>query len=184
MSEEEYLDVLDESGNKTGKKELKSKIHAKGLWHNSAHIWILNSKGQLLLQKRSPLKISHPNQWDISAAGHCPAGLESIDNAIKEINEELGVSTKPKDLIYLFRAEAQSVQNNKTFFNNEFDDVYLLEKDLEIDKLKLQKEEVSEAKWFDIDTLKNKIANNDSDFVPHPSEYPKLFEILKEKYVR
>ena len=47
----ELFDVLDEQGNKTGKTENKKIIHEKGLWHSAVHIWIYNSKGEILLQK-------------------------------------------------------------------------------------------------------------------------------------
>ena len=53
---EEYLDILDEQGNKTGKTKLRSEVHHDGDWHKSVHIWILNSKGDVLLQRRSLTK--------------------------------------------------------------------------------------------------------------------------------
>lgn len=77
---EEYLDVLDEKGNLTGEKKLRSEIHAKGLWHKVVHgihfisahsaVWIVNSKGELMVQKRSEIKESYPGLWDISSAGN------------------------------------------------------------------------------------------------------------------
>ena len=47
----EYLDILDENGNLTGEKKLRTEVHRDGDWHKAVHVWILNSKNQLLLQK-------------------------------------------------------------------------------------------------------------------------------------
>ena len=60
-----------------------------------------NDKKELLLQKRSVTKKSHPNCWDISGAGHIRAGESVIDGAIRELKEELGVEVEEKDLQYI-----------------------------------------------------------------------------------
>ncbi len=67
---EELIDVLDEDGNMTGRVETRSKVHEIGLWHRIVAIAIINSKGQLLMQKRTMSKKSNPGKWDISVAGH------------------------------------------------------------------------------------------------------------------
>ena len=71
---EELIDILDEKGNKIGVSKTRGEVHAKGLWHQAAHVWIYNSKGEILLQKRSMQKESWPGRWDISAAGHVQQG--------------------------------------------------------------------------------------------------------------
>ncbi len=87
----EYLDVLDEKGNPTGEKKSRTEIHRDGDWHQSAHIWIMNSKHELLMQKRSPNVENEPNLWDISSAGHIPTGANALDTAMREVREELGL---------------------------------------------------------------------------------------------
>lgn len=54
----------------------------------------MNDKKELLLQKRSATKKSHPNFWDISGAGHIRAGETVTEGAIRELKEELGVEVK------------------------------------------------------------------------------------------
>ena len=49
----EYLDIVDEQNNLTGKTEERDIIHEKGLWHREISVWIMNQKGEVLLQKRS-----------------------------------------------------------------------------------------------------------------------------------
>ena len=171
----EYFDILDENGNPTGQKKLRNQVHKDGDWHKSVHVWIMNEKGELLLQKRSPTKESHPNKWDISFAGHIEAGATSIETVIKEGAEELGIKISEKDIQFLFTYKKSSVLNNGTFINNEFNDVYLLRKELDISKIKLQKEEVSEVKWYSIDELKKALVDRKDEFVSHNEEYEELF---------
>lgn len=47
---EELLDILDENGNLIDVKT-RADAHAKGLWHKSVHVWVINSKNEILLQK-------------------------------------------------------------------------------------------------------------------------------------
>ncbi len=70
----EMFDVLDKNGNKTGDVKTKKELHENGLWHSAVHVWIYNSKGEILLQKRSMKVTNWPGRWDISVAGHIPAG--------------------------------------------------------------------------------------------------------------
>lgn len=178
----EYVDVLDEKGNKTGEKKLRSEVHRDGDWHESAHVWIINSRRELLIQKRSPNKDSHPNEWDISSAGHIPAGCSIIDSAARELEEELGIKLQEKDFEYLFTVKSQKALNEGTFINNEFHNVYFVEFDLDIDKFRIQKEELSEIKWIDFKELEKIINSGDKNFVSHPEEYEKLFAVLRKKY--
>ena len=47
---EELFDVLNEKGQYTGRVETRQKCHKEGLWHKAVTLFILNSKGQVLLQ--------------------------------------------------------------------------------------------------------------------------------------
>lgn len=176
----ELFDVLDNKGNYTGKTKPRAEVHRDGDWHKAVHIWIMNNRGQVLIQKRSPQKDSHPNEWDISAAGHLSAGETSIGTAIKEMREELGVQVQEADFKYLFTFVSQSVQQGGVFINNEFEDVYLLKLDLDISKLVLQKEEVSEVKWIDQKDLSEVYEKKDTSFVQHQEEYAKLLTFLDD----
>ncbi len=86
----EYLDVVDENNNVIG-KETRANIHKQQLFHRAVHIIVLNSKGEMFIQKRSHLKDSYPKHWDVSAAGHLNVGESYEDAAIRELEEELGV---------------------------------------------------------------------------------------------
>ncbi len=174
----EFLDVLNENGEPTGQSLSRKEVHDQGLWHRAAHIWILTSKGELLIQKRSIKKLSSPGMWDISAAGHLSAGETQIEGAIKEIGEEVGLEVTPEELIFLGTTKQSSVQNNGTYFNNQFSDIYVLRRDVRVEELKIQESEVDEVKLIPWEEFQKLVQNNDPDVVPHSQEYPILFKYL------
>jgi 16S rRNA (adenine1518-N6/adenine1519-N6)-dimethyltransferase len=79
------------------------------LRHRAIHIFLFNSAGELLLQKRSPWKDRHPLLWDSSAAGHVAAGEEYDATAARELREELGV-TAELSLVGKLRASEETGQ--------------------------------------------------------------------------
>lgn len=58
----EVLDILDKNGNRTGEVKPRKEVHSNGDWHKGFHIWIINSKKELLIQRRSPNKDVYPNK--------------------------------------------------------------------------------------------------------------------------
>ena len=168
----EYVDVLDEFGEKTGVVKERSIAKKDKDYTLAAHVWILTSDKHILLQKRSFNCNNFPGMWDMTG-GHVRAGENSLEAVRRELLEELGVSIDISELQFLFRLPAQ--KNSKPMFL----DVYLLEKDVELNQLVLQKEEVEEACFvpcshlYDWNTEMGKL-------VPQPY-LSDLFHILKEK---
>ncbi|KAI9070830.1 hypothetical protein K1719_047207 [Acacia pycnantha] len=125
--QEEYLDVLTKSGQKTGISKPRGDVHRDGDYHRAVHVWIFaESTQELLLQRRADCKDSWPGLWDISSAGHITAGDSSLISARRELEEELGL-TLPRDafeLLFVFLQEC--VINDGKYINNEFNDVYLV----------------------------------------------------------
>jgi len=87
----EMFDVLDENGIPTGEVVSRDEVHKRGLWHECVHICIINSKNEILLQRRSCEKEKYPDLWDISVAGHLTTGAFAMDALFLEIMEEVGV---------------------------------------------------------------------------------------------
>ena len=174
----ELLDVLDSSDQPTAEIQPRNLVHKLGLRHQAAHVWIINSRDELLIQRRAPTKKSHPNLWDISVAGHVSAGDTPLTAALREITEEIGIIPKPADLKYLFTVTQQETLNQGTYLNREFQHVYLVHLDLDLSRLKLQTSEVSQVKYIPVDELKQLVNSGDPSFVPHPQEYAQLFTAL------
>ncbi len=94
---EEIFDVVDKDNKVIGKAP-RSEVHARGLWHRATHVIILNSGGEMLLQKRSMTKDLYKGFWIDAAAGHLDAGETYESAARRELKEELGISTRLRKL--------------------------------------------------------------------------------------
>ena len=100
------LDEVDLEGRPTGRTADRGRVHREGIRHRTAHVWIfrtVDGRDEILLQKRSAAKDSFPDCYDISSAGHIPAGLGFRESARKELREELGVTSRPGDLHFCGR---------------------------------------------------------------------------------
>lgn len=175
----ELLDVLDENGNKTGEVETKEEIYKKGLWHRSVHIWIMNDNQELLVQKRNPFKKTYPNLWAVSSAGHVLAGEDSVESGLRELKEELDIDAKKEELEFMFTIKR--VQPYHDSYMHVFDDVYLLHKNIDVEKTKLQVEELTDIKYVYYEYLENIFREGDKDYVPYTEEHEKLFSLLEDR---
>jgi len=167
QSPDEIFDVYTEDGLPVGTAR-RADVHARGLWHRSAQIWIVRSDRSLLLQKRSSYKDVFPDCWDVSCAGHVDAGEEPLAAAVRELCEELGLSISPERLQPLF-----TLRKSFTFGalqDNEINHVFLLRlEDAEIPAP--APGEISELRWIDAAALPG-VAEEDPDhFVPHGIHY-------------
>ncbi|URE45021.1 Peptidase family M49 [Musa troglodytarum] len=187
LQEEEHLDVLTRTGEKTGVSKLRSLVHRDGDYHRAVHVWIYSESTQeLLLQKRADCKDSWPGQWDISSAGHISAGDSSLLSARRELYEELGIDL-PKDafeLLFVFLQEC--VINNGNYINNEFNDVYLVTtlSPIPMEVFTVQESEVSSVKYIHWKDYKNVLEEGDEQYVPYDvtGQYGQLFIIIEQRY--
>ncbi len=177
----EYFEIITPEGHSTNIFKPRDEVHQKGLWHRAVNVWFLNSKHELLIQKRSAHKESFPNAWDISCAGHMSQGDTSMGAAIREVQEELGIKINESDLEFLFSLPYQYVIHNGKFINNEWNDVYLVKGDWDLKEYKLDPQEVAEVQFIFYKKLEQIIIQKSFDFVPHDEEYKKLFVLLHQR---
>lgn len=173
---EEYVDILDElTGKKTGEIITKKEAHRKGKWHSAIHIWIFSSDmKKILLQKRCPNKDLFPNMWDISVGGHISSGEEPLVSARRELSEELGL--KPEDYNFEYVDVIKEKFVDGDIVSNEYVTIYKIISDIDVDILTLQKEEVSEVRWFSKSELNNMRAED--RVIPHMEEFNIINNIL------
>lgn len=160
----EYFDIVDEQGNPTGQTVERKQAHRNNILHRTAHVWIVRRRGnsiQILLQKRCMEKDSFPGCYDISSAGHIPAGVDYIPSALRELREELGLTIEPKQLIDcgLHRHHADEVFHGERFLDNQISKVFLLWLDVDEADITVQKEEIDSVKWFDYAECKQDVIN-------------------------
>ncbi len=131
----EYRDLYDEKRNKTGKKVLKDGFIRKGLYYVTVVVFIYNPKNKKwLMQKRTKDK---GGKW-ATTSGHPVSGETSKEGMCTEIKEELGIDVREEELEFITTVKRK----------DKFADIYYLEKDIEIDDLSIQKEELTEVLYM------------------------------------
>ena len=181
MAAIEMISVVDENGFPTGQTKPRASVHANGDWHRTVHVWIANSRREVLFQKRSLTKESFPGAWDISAAGHIESGETSMAAAIKEVREELGISLGPQNLQFLFSQKSSSVQRSGVFIDNEISDVYMVRLDIDIEEVCIQTSEVSGVRFVPLPDVARLADHRDPAFVPHDEEYRRLYDYFLDQ---
>lgn len=176
----EYFDVLDSSGNYTGKTVSKDEAHKKGIIHRVVHVWIINYRNEVLLQKRDKTSRIFPSYWDISVAGHVSAGQSSLEAARQEAKDELGLDINLSEFKLISILQANLVFNNGNYLDNEFQDVYFVKKDLDIDQIKLNDGEVEAAKFISLDEFGLWVSGKGEPMVPHEEEYKLLLKYIHD----
>lgn len=132
-------------------------------------VCLFNEHGQMLIQKRTKIKQSWPNMWDISVSGSVISGESSWLGAKREIKEELGL---------IFR-ETTRQPNLSVSFNGGYEDYYLIETTgIKLEDLSLQDEEVVAVKWASKDDIYDMIKRN--EFIPYHEHLIGLFFEMKE----
>ncbi len=143
---DEMVDILDGAGEKTGEVVPKSEAHRLGLRHRCFHCWIVDpgsgSGGPYLFaQRRAAGKETWPDLLDVTAAGHLRAGERTLDG-LREVEEELGLRVRAEDLLPLgTRKIERGIPGGG--FDHEFQEGFLLVRELSPEDLRLQTEEVA-----------------------------------------
>lgn len=135
---EEYLDLYDAEGKRTGRKILRSEKHLMEENDNIlvVHLCIFDRSRRMLLQKRSMQKKGWAGLWDVSAGGHVMAGESGEEAVRREAKEELGVSWYG----YMHLISRFTIPHV-------LDDFYGVTAELDPEKLTLQQGEVDTVAW-------------------------------------
>ena len=151
----ELVDIVDENNNLTGEVEDRWVAYEKGKWRRTVSSWIMNKKGEVLLQKRALTKRRTPGKWS-KTGGQVDKG-ESVGEAIfREVKEELGIEI-PKEQIKV-------VNIKKNEINRHFSYNYIFVVDYKIDEYTIQKEEVSDLKYITIEEMEKAIQEKDDKY--------------------
>lgn len=176
---EELLDIYNEDGNPTGEIKTYDYVHLHGLLHKTVHVWIVNSKGQILLQKRVKTMRAFPSHWDISASGHISSGETSVEAAQNETKGELGVTISYSSFIFLGMIKQPIRKHGDTFTDNEWNDIYVVHYDYSIPAIESLDGEIEGLRWVSPSELRGLIKGKGEKIVPHDEEYEMLLKYLK-----
>lgn len=166
----EILDLYDKDRIKTGETMVRGSQFKENTYHLVVHVCIFNLEGKMLIQQRQPFKDGWPNMWDITVGGSAVSGDTSQLAAEREVYEEIG-----------YKLSLDGIRPSLTInFDKGFDDIYLIQKDIDISKLKLQYEEVQSVKWASKEEILSMI--DEEIFIPyHKSLIDLLFFMRTSK---
>jgi isopentenyl-diphosphate delta-isomerase type 1 len=160
----EVIDIVNENDEVIGKGD-REEVHGK-FPHRTVHIFVINSKGELYIQKRSLKKKNFPSYWDSSSSEHVISGETYEEAAKRGLKEELGIDAS--NLKFILELSPSEL-NHKEFIR-----LYVCRYDNE---MKLDRNEISEGKFIGMNRLSNEIKQG-KNFTP---VFSMLFEVFRQK---
>lgn len=164
---EEIIYIVNEK-DQFVRKAIRKEVMENGLLHRDSRVIIENSKGELLVHKRSMNKDNYPGLWDIGIAETVKEGEGYVWAAFRGLHEELGIIGISNIQIihsFLFKIRFSSPQLN------ELCKVYKL---VYGGKLIVQKEEIGEVKF---------LAKEDVISLIEESPFHPVGKMVFEKYI-
>lgn len=145
----EKVDIYNNKRQKTGKIRERHSL-LKGEYRISSHIWIVNDNKELLIQKRALTEKRFPGKWSQTGGGVITEET-SLDTVKRETKEELNLNINDNEIFYI-----GSYTRKKDIV-----DVWLVEKNVNINEVKLQEEEVAEVKIVTFSNFDKMIEKNE-----------------------
>ena len=143
----ELRDLYDINSNKTDKTYKKGESIPEGYYPMVVMVVIRNSDGEFLMQKRVEAK---GGDWGVTG-GHPKSGETPLEGIVTEVQEELGLDFSNETFI-----EYDSGCDGSDCYK-----MYFVNKDINIEDIKIQEEELSEVKWFTMDELNNMVKSKE-----------------------
>lgn len=144
----EYVDVYNRLREKMGYTKPRKEI-ADGEYRISAHIWIVNDKGEILVQKRSEEEDKFPGYW-AQTGGGVKAGTTSKETVNEECGEELGITVEDNEIYYV----------GSYIRTRDIVDIWMATKNVDVTNLTIDPSEVAEVKFVSLDTFDKMIEDN------------------------
>ena len=146
---EEYWDIYDENRVSQNRTIRRGDAFNDGEYYVCCEVWFQNSKGEMLITQRQPNKKAG-GLWEFLGGGVL-AGETTMQAAVREVKEELGITITANELflLHIYRQR------------NYFMDIYLVKKDIELQSIVLNESETINAKWVSKEELQAMIDNQE-----------------------
>lgn len=152
----EKVILVDEADNVIGSMD-KMEAHRKGVLHRAFSILIFNSKGELLLQKRSTKKYHSGGLWTNACCSHPAPGEPIVEATRKRLKHEMGIDLQP-EFAYKFLYEHKL---DKGLIEHELDHVFFGKYDGKPD---INKDEVEDWKFVSVEDLRREVKGQPDDY--------------------
>jgi len=164
---EENVVLVDSNDNAIGLMP-KMEAHEKGVLHRAFSVFILNAKGELMLQQRAAEKYHSPSLWTNTCCSHQRDGETTLDAGKRRLREEMGLET-PLQFLFSFIYKAD-FDNGLT--EHELDHVLLGQSE---QAPQINKEEVGDWKWMSLPAIA-------TDMEENPHHYTAWFKIIFNRF--
>jgi isopentenyl-diphosphate Delta-isomerase len=161
----DLIDVLSESGLRTGEVLPRADVHRLGKRHRAIHLYMLNDRDEILLQRRALMVDHYPGMFGISISGHVNAGEHSSDCVRREIEEELGIEPAALRVDFLFSFYQEATLGD-TYIDRQFNDVYLTRADIDTTLIRIDRSEVSEVRLVPFGDFRRMVADESGGLAP------------------
>jgi len=151
---EELFDVVDQQ-DRVVSQAPRSVVHANHWLHRAAHIFVFNSRGELLVHRRTATKDECPRMYTSSASGHLGAGEDYATAAVRELHEELGLSSPLEFLAVIPADGAATSYEHSGLFRTTTDDPPLFDPD-----------EIESGEFLPLEEIARRIRESPTDFTP------------------
>lgn len=156
VSDVEIWDLYDENREFLGREHVRGEQLPIDGYHLVVHVWIRNSKGEYLISQRSANRPTCPLMWEC-VDGSVIKGEDSLQGAIREAKEEVGVDLSPeKGRVIL--SDIREIEFGKVV--NKIVDVWLFEYDGEVDLGNATTDEVAQVAWMNREQIRELFEHN------------------------
>ena len=164
----EEVILVDENDKQIGVSE-KIKAHKEGKLHRAISVFVMNSKDELLLQKRAKNKYHSGELWTNTCCSHPKPGESTKDAAMRRLEEEMGFSCQLTEAFNF----TYKVKFDNGLSEHEYDHVFVGRFD---GKPKPNPDEVEDWKWIVSEKLRN-------DIVKHPENYTYWLKAVIDRFI-
>ncbi len=155
------IDVLDESGLRTGEVLSRTEVHALGKPHRVIHLYLFNQDNMIVLQKRSQTVDHYPGAFTISVLAHVDAGESSMAAARREIREELGLNPDTFQIDFMFSYRRDAILS-ETYIDRHFNDVYIAKGVFSFAEISIDRAEVDAVELVPFDAFIDLVVDRNS----------------------
>lgn len=164
---EEFVVLVSPEDQVLGLME-KQQAHVNGLLHRAFSVFLFNSKGEMLLQKRASGKYHSPLKWTNAVCSHPKNGETYLEGAKRRVKEELGIEAEISEKFsFIYKADV-----GNGLWEHELDHVFI---GVFEDDFNLNKDEVEEVRYISMQDL-------DKEMIEHPEHFTEWFKIILEEY--
>lgn len=176
------VDLFDENNKPLKLQKMLKDVHLCGEWHRVAHVWIYNSKGEILLQKRYRKKKLYPDMLDVTMHVHVSANELPIVTAVKAMESKLGISTI-KDKLKLIGIK-KSQNKYEHVCNNEYFYAFAFKFDGKLENLEMKPDRMSSLQFVQITKIEKELKMTTGKYAPRGEYWTFILNDIKNRILK